>query len=399
MMRSSQPSIRVSQRAAAVAEVRRPAAAGSSACRRDAARASAPREHDADGAALLVRVHRVVPPGQREAERGRARARGRAAPWPTTGRCARARRTAAAGSDGSQSPGMLDVAAERIRHEIDRVAERRQRADAMEFGERSAPGLEERLRRDHQDVHARRPGARGRVTSATWYTTPPTSDAPRPSLPMTDRLRRRPAARHAGRQALHLDRQDRRQRRLALRAAVAASTSRGSGSTVRTASVAWLALRARRSISAMILVSAWRWSLLLRAQHVAGRRSARSPIRSSSRRSSTTFCRRTSAATSSGSATRARRPGRRRWRRRSCWSIAASACSGSCSSRRSARRSPRAMSEAIGPIGPGLLWAALRRRRSRVGAVRRAHAARRRPAAAAAARAASGMGRASASSG
>ena len=43
--------------------------------------------------------------------------------------------------------------AERIRDEIDRVPELEQRADAVVLAERRAPGLEERLRRDHQDAH------------------------------------------------------------------------------------------------------------------------------------------------------------------------------------------------------------------------------------------------------
>ena len=45
------------------------------------------------------------------------------------------------------------VAAERIGHEIDLVPELGERPDAMEFAERRSPGLEERLRRDHQNAH------------------------------------------------------------------------------------------------------------------------------------------------------------------------------------------------------------------------------------------------------
>ena len=46
------------------------------------------------------------------------------------------------------------VLAEGIGHEIDGVAERGEGADAVEFAERGASRLEERLGRDHQDVHA-----------------------------------------------------------------------------------------------------------------------------------------------------------------------------------------------------------------------------------------------------
>ena len=41
----------------------------------------------------------------------------------------------------------------RVRHEIHVVAERGQRADAVELAERCPAGLEERLRRDHQNAH------------------------------------------------------------------------------------------------------------------------------------------------------------------------------------------------------------------------------------------------------
>ena len=53
------------------------------------------------------------------------------------------------------------VAAERIRDEIDGMAELEQRTDAVVLAERRAPGLEERLRRDHQDFHDLVPGIVG----------------------------------------------------------------------------------------------------------------------------------------------------------------------------------------------------------------------------------------------
>ena len=69
--------------------------------------------------------------------------------------------------------GHLDIPAERIRDEVDRVAESQERPDAMELREGRAPGLEERLRRDHQNVHAGEPDRAGGLTKSTCYTTPP----------------------------------------------------------------------------------------------------------------------------------------------------------------------------------------------------------------------------------
>jgi hypothetical protein len=62
----------------------------------------------------------------------------------------------------------LHVVAERIGDKIDGVPQRGQRADTMVFGEGGAPGLEERLRRNHQDVHAGsgRPASRGQPHEA-----------------------------------------------------------------------------------------------------------------------------------------------------------------------------------------------------------------------------------------
>ena len=47
-----------------------------------------------------------------------------------------------------------DVFAERIRDEIDGVTQLDERADPVVLGEWSAPGLEEWLRRDHEDFHS-----------------------------------------------------------------------------------------------------------------------------------------------------------------------------------------------------------------------------------------------------
>src|SRR3982750_2667175 len=51
-----------------------------------------------------------------------------------------------------------------IRHEIDVMAERRERANAMELAERRAARLEERLRRDHQNAHGS-----GDFLTDRWY--------------------------------------------------------------------------------------------------------------------------------------------------------------------------------------------------------------------------------------
>ncbi len=54
----------------------------------------------------------------------------------------------------TRSPGSVDVLAERVRDEVDRVARASvERPDPVVFAERRPPGLEERLRRDHQYAH------------------------------------------------------------------------------------------------------------------------------------------------------------------------------------------------------------------------------------------------------
>ena len=110
------------------------------------------REQHADEAALFVRVHGIVPiahratkrgDGQRQVERNLRRRR-------TNPHVADERRTRAA---EDPQPRHRDVAAEGIRDEIDRMAQLEQRANTVILAERRAPGLEERLRGDHQDAH------------------------------------------------------------------------------------------------------------------------------------------------------------------------------------------------------------------------------------------------------
>jgi hypothetical protein len=120
------------------------------------------REQHANRAAFLVRMDGVIPaadgaPGGRERQRDVQRHLGPGRPdlhaaderWADTAEDAQ--------------PRHLDVAAERIGHQIDGVPQRGQRADAVELRERRAPGLEERLGRDHEDAHAWRARSRGRV--------------------------------------------------------------------------------------------------------------------------------------------------------------------------------------------------------------------------------------------
>ena len=111
-----------------------------------------PRQHDADGPALLVRVDVVVVPLAGRRGGPSPRAAGRAGPSRATGRSARAARRAAASAMQPQAR-HRHVPSERVRHEIDRVAELDQRADTVVLAERRAPGLEERLRGNHQDAH------------------------------------------------------------------------------------------------------------------------------------------------------------------------------------------------------------------------------------------------------
>ena len=53
--------------------------------------------------------------------------------------------------------GSVDIAADRIGHQIDVMAELAERLDAVVFAEGRAARLEERLRREHQDAQRRVP--------------------------------------------------------------------------------------------------------------------------------------------------------------------------------------------------------------------------------------------------
>ncbi len=59
-------------------------------------------------------------------------------------------------------PRQTDVAPERIGDEVDGVPEIDEGADAVVLAERGAPGLEKRLRRNHEDFHRSEPGIVGK---------------------------------------------------------------------------------------------------------------------------------------------------------------------------------------------------------------------------------------------
>src|SRR5690606_26109973 len=97
-----------------------------------------------------------------------------------------------AGPEDAESR-QIDVTSEGIRHEIDGVSQPGECPDTVVLGEWSAPGLEERLRRDHQNVHARRSatGPRHGTVHATLRARSSVIVPPDPWLPL---FRHRPAA-------------------------------------------------------------------------------------------------------------------------------------------------------------------------------------------------------------
>ncbi len=109
-------------------------------------------DRHADVAALFVRMDRIVALGGRPAQRGHGqreierdfRQRGSNPHIPDE------RRTQAA---KDAQPGHRHVAAERVGHEVNRMAELEKRPNAVVFAERRSPGLEKRLRSDHEDFH------------------------------------------------------------------------------------------------------------------------------------------------------------------------------------------------------------------------------------------------------
>jgi hypothetical protein len=111
------------------------------------------REHDPDRDPFLVRVHRVVPAAQRTSERRDREGRVERDLRERRSDADRAKKRRPQAPEDLQA-GHQTILAERIRHEIDGVAEIREGADTMIFAEGRASRLEERLRRDRPDVHA-----------------------------------------------------------------------------------------------------------------------------------------------------------------------------------------------------------------------------------------------------
>ena len=112
------------------------------------------RQHHADQAALFVRVDGVVGRAQRPPQRGGGQGgvEGDLGPGRADADVLDQRRPQ---TPDHREPGHLDVTPERVGDQIDGVTERDERLDAVEFAERGAPRLEERLGRNHQDVHWR----------------------------------------------------------------------------------------------------------------------------------------------------------------------------------------------------------------------------------------------------
>ncbi len=111
------------------------------------------RQDQPDGGALFVRMHRVVARAgdatqRRDRQRHVERHLGERRPDADI----RDERRSQAAKDAQARH--RHVVAERVGHQIDRVPEFDERADAVVFAERGAPGLEKRLRRDHEDVQA-----------------------------------------------------------------------------------------------------------------------------------------------------------------------------------------------------------------------------------------------------
>ena len=90
----------------------------------------------------------------RPAESRSGRAPHQGEPWPATDRCRRAGERAAGGTERGATPAGRRRP-ERIGNQVDGVPEIDECPDAVVFAERGAPGLEEGLRRDHEDFHVR----------------------------------------------------------------------------------------------------------------------------------------------------------------------------------------------------------------------------------------------------
>ena len=194
----------------------------------------------------------------------------------------------------------------------------------------------------------------GNVTRRTWYTTRPASaglaDERNVEHDCPPRSARRAAARPS------MGDQDRRERRVAVPAAAPESRAALGDDAARVVRAGW---PARWRCIVILLVSTWRWRLLLQRPAPAACRSVRCSRRTWSRCSSTTFCRRTSAAMSFASATRRGKPGSKTLaatvvlvdRGIGLLGLVFVAALGSTMAAR--------VSEKLGPVGPGILWTLL----------------------------------------
>ena len=153
-------------------------------------------------------------------------------------------------------PRHRDVAAERIRHQIDLMPERGQRADAMKLAEGRAPRLEKRLGGDHQNAHGRVIFARNRSRVRL-----PVSAGCPPNLLPQHRIRCIPAG------ATRSSRSSSRSALILLWILFSRIDVGKLWASARTASVPWL-VAALAIYATSVAASVWRWHLLLDAQDV-----------------------------------------------------------------------------------------------------------------------------------
>ena len=111
-------------------------------------------QEDPDETALLVRMDRIVSLRQDPSNRGQRERRiewNLGQGWTDADAPEKGRTEAPKESQPRQG----DVRPERIRDQVDGVPEIDECPDPVVLAERGAPGLEEGLRRDHEDFHGR----------------------------------------------------------------------------------------------------------------------------------------------------------------------------------------------------------------------------------------------------
>ena len=210
------------------------------------------RQHHADQPAFLVRMDRVVAAAERPAAARSRPADGRVEVFASDGPIPTRRTNGGRIDSEDAQSGHRHVLSERIRDEIDLVTERRQRANAMEFAERRAARLEERLRRDHQNAHR-------------WVIFSRNRSTVRAALQHVQRTTCRAAG--FGVRVLPIAAKLARQRRRCSRSSSHGWTSAGCWPSARSASIPWL-LVALGLYAVTVAAATWRWHLLLDAQDV-----------------------------------------------------------------------------------------------------------------------------------